>query len=300
MTKDKNLRDLLRGVTHQNVLTSKICVVRRNSITADGQQIDLLYDCEPLDSVGYSDKNAYNISGDTLTQNMTDVELELSKQNWLYDVRLTAQPNIDTYKLSEDTSTGIFQQPEINSFVIVSFLNNTDAFISLISQAGNIKIKGAGGQEVDLAIDDFVEVNEKLMRFTGSDVFQMLNTRGVEFLMREIILLKNKDNFIEVGETDIKIRGFNANASIFSITVNSNVMIGGEAQLTAADKFLIKNNTSDMRDDILLKLEATLKNITDALTKINAVTPGNPGIADIALAITNTELYSISVKSLFF
>jgi len=299
-----NLTETLRAITDQTLPFSKICVVRRNSLDDLGNPIDLLYDCEPIDSPNYVDKTAFSVDANgVVTQIMTDAELKLSKQGWLYDVRLTAQADIETYKKNSTTDdTGIFQQPVIGSFVIVSFLNDTDAYISMISQAGNVKIKGAGGQEIDMNINEFVIANEKILKFTNSDVFQVINTRGVEFLIRDIISLQNENNYILVAnnENGIEMNYSLDGGSIFSIqgtAASGSTPILFEMNENA--KFSMSARGVNFKTSILDNFALTDEKILKVMSSINsAISSGVPSVTAQAAIVELLKLNTLLKKAI--
>jgi len=278
-----SLLDSLRLVTKQELPYSRLCVVRRNSNThnfsedilagkhidlSKGDSIDLLYEVEPIDSPDFDENPAYEIVDGVLKQTMSDEDLALSMQSWISYVRLSAQSEIETAKLDADDSTGVFFQPEINSYVIVSFLDSKDAYITMISKTGNIKIKGNAG-EVDFTVDDFAEANKNLIQFSKSDIFRVLtNTPDVEFLIQNIIKLINGNNYIEIGSNKIDMQGLESPISIRQYVFERNKPIG-ELKLNADGKFTLESNDNNYKVDFLDNLFKSVNALTDAVADIN-------------------------------
>lgn len=162
-----------------------ICRVRQKSKIYDtttglvtGEE-DLLFDVEPLNALGYIDKD-YLL--------MTPEEQNISKNNWIYRVTSTANPNVQ--KGSNDE--GIFFIPVIESIVVISWVNDVNAFISLTSAIDNIQIKSIGGNAINVRVDELTK--EKVTEILGSDTVKI--TTGDPNLNDGVNIQVTKDNYI--------------------------------------------------------------------------------------------------------
>lgn len=343
-----NLRDSIRELTgldqleqDGSVFFSVFANVRQRAVNELGEPDDLHYHCEPMNSPDYNGNltpfsldeegvQVRNVAATVITKDksvigMTDDELKLSQASWIYDVKLASITNKEEGSTSENAE-GIFSLPTLGSLVIISYLNATDAFISLLSESSELKIK-SGQQQFIMKIQKFLEINKALSEFSKSDIFRIFtNTPDVELFIEDLILLKNGENEISVEKEDITIRAFNANADINlrsngSIITTSTATSGyagsptaGTGIINVRDRFQIKNNISNLKtlflqegvDSFFDELVTVLNNINTQLGLANGIGAGSTSVSGTATAVSLSNLtdaqdaYGDTVDKLLF
>lgn len=123
--RNNNLGELLQKLVSNpdNYVKSIICVVREYIL--DGQTITV----EPINSEDFDFTN-----GNT--------------KNYVYDVRLTA------FDPSEYDQVGLISVPKIGSYVIVSFIEDGDKYVSTYSQVEQFQVYTEGGSQLTMKQDD--------------------------------------------------------------------------------------------------------------------------------------------------
>ena len=304
---ERDLKDIFAQNVQKSVKDTrdKMSVVRF-------QSADLLYHCEPIDSVDYNEKPAYilNENGEQV-QNMTDEELALSKQNWKIDCRITAEANLKQIKLDSD-STGIFTLPDLNSFVVISYLDEENYWISLKSKTGKIIFKTDGG-DLNMSFSEFAEANDKLIEFSKTDNFTVLtNTPNVSFSVSNNIELRNGSNVISVAPAPIVISAQNNNGRIgidakelVGIQAKSVNMSGSSGEIISLQQGLIAigNNTSSLVELMATAPEKSITeilfNILTVLVSLDSNPPPGTNVPFIKKILTDILAYSKDVVSVF-
>lgn len=227
--------------------TAKVCVIREIIN-------DLLYNVEPIDSTSFNTNPVIDMTSD---------ELDESKKNWIYRVRMSSVS--DTSKIGD--STGIFQLPKIDSTVIVEWLNDEDAYISLTSDIDEVILKS----------------DETVVRLAKEEWSVQITAKDVELLIREIIKLRNGRNELQIGAGEDGVRiTYDAIANA-SFTINGVSATGGRLSTFEIDnlgKFIMKNAFTDFKSDVLDELQDMVTTLTKSLTDLSALfkafLPTNP------------------------
>ena len=291
------IRDLMKTITNDNTPYQKraiVCKVRDFGTDSTNNKATLLYHVEPIDGENYINKTYKNQDGTAGT--MTKDEMELSQDNWIFDVTVNADPS------NVLTSGAKFELPNLDSFVIIEWLNDTDAYITVTSSLSEIKIK----------------VGDKTFSITPKEFNVRSSKADLEILMKNNIKLRNKHNSITVNEKTINLYGGNDNASIDIVTsdqiilsANHNFNDGNPSNSTDGgtifldDKVKINNDVTDFKlnilNEIVILLIETNKNIASVnknftLTS-NVALSGPTPIA--AITIPDANALSTAINNLF-
>jgi len=278
---------------------AQICRVRTYGTFDNGDENQLLYNVEPVDNVNYNSNTAYKENFESagankgkgirpLEQVMTSPELQKSMNNWIFNVTINANPSNNV----QNIQIGMFMLPKIDSYVVIEWFNDTDAYISLTSEISKIKITNEKNDTVE---------------FTPESAFKVgITSEEVELIVSNVISLKNKDNVIEVKEDaiDIKAKNINSDLNIESnkrTTIHSNTfssLSSGDTILKAASfdmeasgtgRYSIKNGLTSLfsiHAYTISSLNAAIQALLSIDTALNALGAADPNrTANIAYAL---------------
>lgn len=278
----EDLRTELKKLVDQDIPYSRLCTVRQKIS-------DLLYHVEPLDSPDFNAKTAYDIvDKEQVRGEMTDDELKESQKNWFYNVRLSAQSDPDTISvIIGDDSKGIFFPPDLNSEVIISFMNDTDAFIAMTSKVRDVKIKADGG-DFEMSVTDFATFSERLIKFDKFDEMNMNSEKGGTFEVGNIVKMERNGGIVQV-KSDGEV---------------SNSKSGAFININPDGTISIFNNLADLRKILLFDgISTTFNEILIALAQVNLelirANTGNATIVNLAPIGNAGVTYLQNVTKLF-
>lgn len=262
MIRNNNIGDLLTQIVNKpnNYVKSMICVVRE--YIEDGQTINV----EPIDSEDY----------DLATPN-TD--------NYINDVRLTA------FQGFELDQAGYINIPKIDSYVIVSFIDNGDKFVSMFSQVVSFQVFTEGGSQLTMKqVDDLATNLLKGDRNTLISPYNYIGDNDVYYLeidnAAESVIMASGNDIVIIGENDVSLYGKNQ-TNIFS---DGKIVMEGDSDVEIkGSKIKIYNDITDLKT-ILSDLITTLN--TNAVPDLTLPPPYGAGTG-IALA---ADLVTLTTK----
>jgi hypothetical protein len=202
------ISNTLKDIKDKEEPCSKICYVRRVSTYS------LTIDVEPIDS--------YNFNKDIPNSN-----------NYIMNVQLTPRLTI----LGKE---GQFRLPKKDSYVIVSFLNKNQAFVSCASaienvtiEAKDVKVSLNGG---DILFENFDKfrintVDNTILNLQDQEEIAILNIVNFD----RIKLLSN-DNYVQMTIDDISIKTINDKIGIYKSDKVDIVQLKKDYKVNVVDK----------------------------------------------------------------
>jgi len=259
------IRNLLKNITapaspYQK--QSQVCRVRDfGSTYANGIEKlnSLVFNIEPIDDESFNPSTYYlnikdgsntirvdihnkdnptvssRVSGVTF---MTDTEVELSKQNWLFNVPINPDPTL------LKTDEGLWIIPDIDSYVTIGWLNESDAYITQVSKASSAVMKKDGTE---------VTVDAPKIDFS-------VNNKKIQLLLELSAKLRNEDTYIEINPdyidltSSIQTGGGNGLQSSIQIGATGGILLNGNNQSPNSGgvvRLELRDSKIDIRNEIV-------------------------------------------------
>lgn len=231
--RNNNIGDLIRQLASNpnDFIKSLICVVREYD--SDYQTVN----CEPINTDNFDLDNP-------------------NPDNYLNDVRLTA------FKIGDVDLVGQISIPKINSYVIVSFIDGNDKFISMYSQidkfqyiteVGTEMIYGPNPSDDDEAYGYIKSDNHTLMadqniiRDINNDNFIIIDNSAdtsIQIISKGHMTLYSKDEFFASGDNLAEL--YSSNGKVIMSSDGDNAEIYGSKIKIYNDITTLKTILSDL------------------------------------------------------